>query len=77
MYSLIGFIKYAFIAEKLSSWNIKELTDVHTKAIDKGLLDGTSLIVSSPTSSGKTLVAEIAALRAIETGMRVLYCFMR
>jgi helicase len=73
MQAVNDLIKNAFIAKKLLSWNITELTDVQIKAIDKGLLDGASLIVSSPTSSGKTLIAEIAALRAIDVGMRVLY----
>lgn len=57
----------------LLSWGIVALTDIQTKAIDAGLLSEKSLIVSAPTSSGKTLVAEIAMLKAIENGFRILY----
>ena len=42
-------------------------------AIDAGLLKGDSLFVSAPTSSGKTLIAEIATLAAVQQGSRVLY----
>ncbi len=43
----------------------KELRPCQQKAIDAGLLDGKSLLVCSPTGSGKTLVAEIAAVKNI------------
>lgn len=46
---------------------------VQKEAIEKGLLDGESVLVSSPTGSGKTLVGEIALLRAISSGQRGLY----
>jgi len=38
-----------------------------------GLFDGRSLVISSPTSSGKTFVGEMAAMRAAFAGKRVLY----
>lgn len=37
------------------------------------LFEGRSLVISSPTSSGKTFVGEMAALRATFAGKRVLY----
>ncbi len=46
---------------------------IQTKAIEKGLLDGESIMVCAPTGSGKTLVGEIALLRAIFNGSRGLY----
>jgi superfamily II DNA/RNA helicase len=46
---------------------------IQTEAIDKGLLDGESIMVCSPTGSGKTLVGEIALLRSIFSGRRGLY----
>ncbi len=46
---------------------------VQSEAIDKGLMDGRSVLVCSPTGSGKTLVGEIALLRAISSGSRGLY----
>jgi helicase len=38
-----------------------------------GLFEGRSLVISSPTSSGKTFVGEMAAMRAAFAGKRVLY----
>ncbi len=38
-----------------------------------GLLAGESLLVSAPTASGKTLLAELAAIRALELSRTVLY----
>ncbi len=38
-----------------------------------GLFEGRSLVISSPTSSGKTFVGEMAAMRATFAGKRVLY----
>jgi superfamily II DNA/RNA helicase len=46
---------------------------VQKEAIEKGLLGGESILVCSPTGSGKTLVGEIALLRAISSGQRGLY----
>src|SRR5690606_27677041 len=37
------------------------------------LLAGESLLVSAPTASGKTLLAELAAIRALEMGRTVLF----
>jgi helicase len=62
-----------WLLEKLSEWGFSELTDIQRKALLAGGAEGASLIVSAPTSSGKTLVAEIAALSALRSGMRVLY----
>jgi len=44
---------------------IPELRPCQKKAIDLGLLSGKNLLVCSPTGSGKTLVAEIAAVKNI------------
>ena len=42
--------------------NVREFTDVQERAIRAGALDGhTNLLVVAPTSSGKTLVGELAA----------------
>ncbi len=46
---------------------------VQTEAIDAGLLEGTSIMVSSPTGSGKTLIGEMALLRAIREGKRAMF----
>ncbi|MGB9703182.1 MAG: DEAD/DEAH box helicase [Candidatus Micrarchaeales archaeon] len=44
---------------------IKKLTPPQEIAIKKGLLDGKNIVVSSPTASGKTIIAEIALLNSI------------
>ncbi|MHA2379621.1 MAG: DEAD/DEAH box helicase [Candidatus Thorarchaeota archaeon] len=46
---------------------------IQTDAIEAGLLEGKSIMVCSPTGSGKTLVGEMALLRAIFDGRRGLY----
>jgi Lhr-like helicase len=43
-----------WLSQKLVSWGITELTDVQQKALSAGAASGKSLIVSAPTSSGKT-----------------------
>ena len=47
---------------------IRELRPAQEKAIKKGLLDGKSLLVCTPTASGKTLIAELASLKSIIEG---------
>src|SRR5215468_2821125 len=50
------------------------LLPVQEAAVQRyGLFDGRSLVTSSPTSSGKTFVGEMAAMRATFAGKRVLY----
>ncbi|MFW9960383.1 MAG: DEAD/DEAH box helicase [Candidatus Thorarchaeota archaeon] len=46
---------------------------VQSEAIDKGLLEGQSIMVSSPTGSGKTLIGEMAVLRAVTCGRKGLF----
>ncbi len=47
------------------SGEIGELRPSQEKAIKKGLLKGKNLLVCTPTASGKTLIAEIAAFKTI------------
>ncbi|RDE12451.1 MAG: hypothetical protein C4K48_09975 [Candidatus Thorarchaeota archaeon] len=46
---------------------------IQTEAINRGLLEGESIMVSSPTGSGKTLCGEIALLRAAASGKKGLF----
>ena len=62
-----------WLKEYLTEWNISEFTDVQVRALNAGIDDGKSMIVSAPTSSGKTLIAEIAALSALRANLRVIY----
>ncbi|MHA1211972.1 MAG: ATP-dependent DNA helicase [Candidatus Heimdallarchaeota archaeon] len=53
---------------------ITSLFPPQAKAIKQGLLDGENLVLAIPTASGKTLVAELAMLKAILTrGGKALY----
>ncbi|MDD1741463.1 MAG: ATP-dependent DNA helicase [Methanothrix sp.] len=51
----------------------KELYPPQAQAVERGLLDGKSMLLAMPTASGKTLLAELAMLRAALAGRRSLY----
>lgn len=42
-------------------------------AISRGVLEGKNLLITTPTASGKTLVALMAAMKTIEKGLKVVY----
>ncbi len=44
---------------------VDTLRPAQEKAVSAGLLDGKSLLVCTPTASGKTLIAELAAMKRI------------
>ena len=50
------------------SSEVEVLRPAQKKAVDAGLLEGKSLLVCTPTASGKTLIAELAAMSAIMRG---------
>ena len=53
---------------------IPTLNALQVEAInDFGILDGKHLVVSAPTSSGKTMVGELAALRSVLARRRALF----
>ena len=51
--------------EILKKQGIKELRPAQEKSVKAGLLEGENLLVCTPTASGKTLVAELAAIKSI------------
>ncbi len=52
----------------------ESLNPVQRKAFEMGILDGENLVVSSPTSSGKTILAELAGLNvSLNKGQKMLY----
>lgn len=60
----------------IDAWGaaIPSLNALQTAAInDYGVLDGENLVVSAPTSSGKTMVGELAALRSVLDRKRALF----
>jgi len=50
-----------------------ELYPPQADAVARGLLDGVSMVVATPTASGKTLLAEFAMLNSIYRGGKCLY----
>lgn len=69
--------KYDLPDTLLQIWTQQQgefLLPVQEAAVQRyGLFEGRSLVISSPTSSGKTFVGEMAAMRAAFAGKRVLY----
>jgi helicase len=63
------------IVEKLQSRNIIKLTQVQQQALEGGLCTKTDLkiLVSAPTSSGKTTVAELAIVKGSLSANRSIY----
>ena len=69
--------KYGLPDTLLEIWERQQgefLLPVQEAAVQRyRLFEGRSLVISSPTSSGKTFVGEMAAMRATFAGKRVLY----
>lgn len=60
-------LAYGLPQEVLDVWSgsISQLNDLQLRAInDHGVLDGKNLVVTAPTSSGKTMIGELAAIKA-------------
>jgi helicase len=49
------------------------LYPIQKQAILNGLLEGKNLLITSPTASGKTLIAIMAAIKALEKNKKVIY----
>ena len=63
----------AWLNEVLSEWSIDFLTEIQNRALAAGLTAGSSMVVSAPTSSGKTLVAELAVMVALRDHRKAIY----
>ena len=61
------------VDDQLAGEGIESLYPPQAEAVDAGLTEGESLVASVPTASGKTLIAELAMLSAIERGGKALY----
>ena len=69
---------FGFPEPLLRAWasSIPRLNQLQLDAINEfGLLDGHHLVVSAPTSSGKTMIGELAALQGALTRKRALFLF--
>lgn len=62
-----------WVVEQLLAWGISTLTDVQVRAVEAGVAANQSMVVSAPTSSGKTLIGEIAVLSALQASVRTIY----
>jgi len=61
------------LREAIKGAGIEALYPPQAQAVESGLLDGESLLVATSTASGKTLLAVLAAARAMDRGMKTLY----
>ena len=52
---------------------IEELYPPQAEAVEMGLLKGNNILAAIPTASGKTMIAELAMLKAIRGGGKALY----
>ena len=52
---------------------IEELYPPQAEAVEAGILEGENLVAAVPTASGKTMIAALAMLSAIERGGKALY----
>jgi helicase len=57
----------------LELFGYQSLYPPQQQAISHGLLDGKNLLITTPTASGKTLIAIIASIKAFEEGKKVIY----
>ncbi len=61
------------ISSFLSFMGYNSLFPPQQLAIDNGLLDGSNVLVTTPTASGKTLIAILAAIKSLEKDKKVVY----
>ena len=62
-----------WLAEHLHGEGIESLYPPQAEAVDAGVTEGSNLVASVPTASGKTLVATLAMLASVERGGKALY----
>ena len=63
----------AWFAEQLREEGIESLYPPQAEAVDAGVAEGKSLVAAVPTASGKTLIAQLAMLSAVDRGGTALY----
>jgi len=63
----------AGVGEHLEGEGIEELYPPQAEAVERGVTDGENVVAAVPTASGKTLIAELAMLSAVERGGTALY----
>jgi helicase len=63
----------SIIVKGLKDKGISNFTPPQLEALQHGLLNGSSIVVSAPTASGKTLIGEIALVNAVLNGFKGIY----
>ncbi|MBY0467588.1 MAG: DEAD/DEAH box helicase, partial [Burkholderiaceae bacterium] len=75
--SLSEFAAHGFPPEIVGQWEAdfpQGLNTLQLKAVNEfGVLAGNSLLVVAPTSSGKTMVGEVAAIQAVTSGKKAAF----
>ena len=75
--SFAEFAEQGFPPEIVDQWTVhfpEGLNALQLKAVNEhGVLDGKSLLVVAPTSSGKTLIGELAAIQAVIAGKKATF----
>ncbi|WP_313693134.1 ATP-dependent DNA helicase [Halorarum halobium] len=61
------------VPEALEDEGVAELYPPQAEAVEAGVADSESVVASVPTASGKTLIAELAMLSAVQRGGKALY----
>lgn len=61
------------VKQVLEKSGFPKLNPVQEEALKAGVLERENLVLAAPTASGKTLVAEFAALNVIKEGRKVVY----
>jgi len=71
---LVAFGLPADVLSEWGSWFKGGLNELQLEAVnDYRILDGQSLLVVAPTSSGKTFIGEMAGLRAVVDGRKAIF----
>ena len=65
-----GYLPRELIEEIAKKRKISKLWHAQIKAIERGIFDGKSIIISVPTASGKTFVGELAAAKSALDGKK-------
>jgi helicase len=62
-----------WLVNSLTAKGITELYPPQEEAVRKGLLKGRNLLVATPTASGKTLLAALAAAKHLQNRGKTVY----